>query len=91
MKTKETFLQLHERITRSGIRNKHGEGNGLCYQRFNNEPLVCSKHFQLFIPNEQERESDDSAYWAGDGMEAGEYSPTRQNIILLCAALNGEL
>lgn len=67
--------------------------NGLC-QNFEKEKYF-NKKFELFIPTKDEKEKlFAGAYWAEDDnpMFLGEFfGPTRQNIVLLMAAMNNEL
>jgi hypothetical protein len=55
--------------------------------------LLNKKIFNLFLPSESERVDGNWLYWAsGSGnWETYEFTPLRQNIVLLMACLNGEL
>lgn len=100
MKNKETFLQLHHKFIRDGL-----DGNGLCVEEFNGYRLDHHVVFKLLLPSEEDLTEhaaegkltgfwgEDRGFWFGKGhREIGiEYTPLRQNIILLCAAINNEL
>lgn len=97
MKTTK-FLDLHDRLCEEGIilwspfRNDFtNEETGLCLTEFNGKFLDEDPTFQLFIPNEGDRYD----YWAAGskepGYQEGTYTALRQTIVLLCAAINGEL
>jgi len=82
---KETFLQLHERLLKNGAKM----------------PLLNDISFTLMKPTKSDyrqlrKEDSCTTYWASGGnYQVGyheyTYTPLRQNIILFCAAMNGEL
>ena len=93
---KQTFLSLHRRFIKHQLADIGGDG-GLCNQIFNGHGLDRNKIFQMFKP------VDSPFGWWGYNEdipmpEGGnnknvrtEYTPLRHNIILFCAAINGEL
>jgi hypothetical protein len=95
---KETYLQLHERLLRTGLCDKNAtHGGGLCNVIFRGKPLEDSYCFTNLKPN-----MGLTAYWGYDGSpEHGviggahprryKYTPLRQNLVLLMAAINDEL
>lgn len=99
----KTFLEIHHSLLNGepldqGLQ-KHPRilFNGLCYIMMGERPLIKNPVFELFIPTPEERVrlSMSTAYWCdslGDiGYMGTNYNDLRQNIILLCAAINGEL
>lgn len=99
MKDKESYLELHKRLMKQGVRTIAGRVKcGLCCTRFNDEWLKFDNSFNdIFAggetPNISRLQGHDMAFW-GSGYKSprlGEYTPLRQNIILLLAAVNGEL
>lgn len=84
---KETFLQLHERLLKSDVMGPNFYRTckpfkaGLCALRFNDDYLSCDETVKLYfdLSNTNTMECP------------GEYTADRQNIILLCAAINNEL
>jgi hypothetical protein len=87
----ETFLELHERLSKDNI--LHPEYNhdwsaryhklklGLCGMRFNDDFFSSDKIVAQYF---------DLANKKVFG-KPGIYTPLRQNIVLLCAAINNEL
>lgn len=96
--TAKTFLEIHEALlsgkplTQAEFKaDKIGLYNGLCSVWLGESTLQDNEVFQLIMPNYPER-----AYWADHDdiswFRAGVvYNELRQNIILFCAAMNGEL
>lgn len=88
-----TFLELYDRWMRAGTL----PGNGLCFS----VPTELVYILEIFNPTEIEkdelnRKDLSNAYWASglkqDNPKKGQaLTPLRQTIILLCAALNGEM
>jgi len=87
-------------------RSEHiGLYNGLCYIHLNYGFLKDNYIFKVFEPleycdgisdeivEEDKNKYADSIYWASSIVTdwGVKYTPLRQNIILLCAAMNGEL
>jgi hypothetical protein len=94
--TKQPLMQSQE--------DEIGLYNGLCSINFgrNSNFLSKNKIFKAyFVPNiktyKEEGYLSECGYWAQDGYEYSSsdngttYTELRQNIILLCAAINGEL
>lgn len=97
-----TYLELHEKLLGEGLASPEETcGGGLCNVLFNGGLLEDNGLFKsMFI--EGINMSTDGVYWGYDGtpekgnLGAGnrrfyEYTPLRQNIVLLMAAINGEL
>jgi hypothetical protein len=96
MSKKETFLELHDRLCGHGLVDNYGTNEGgLCGQPFRGTSFDKNETFAEYFP------PINHSWWAYDDnpVQIGvlepkirkEYTPLRQNIILLCAAINGEL
>ena len=94
----KTFLEIHEALLNKAPivqcnfeSEKNGLYNGLCDVWLNNRQLKDNEIFYLVMP----AKPTDKAYWACSNElynDFGtEYNELRQNIILLCAAINNEL
>lgn len=92
----KTFLEIHEKLLKEGM--KHG----LCFQELNGHNLDTNPIFSLFDPTNQEIRNHNvwEGHWGDSKDEINEnnsdllgtqYNEFRQNVILLCAAINGEL
>lgn len=93
-KKRETFLQMHDRLLRHGV--YYSVSNlwkfqpkflpcGLCVVDFNGRDLLEDATFKYFFGRRLGKLSNNGL------APQGEYSDLRQNIILLCAAINNEL
>lgn len=101
MKAK-TFLDIHNALLNNqklAYGNCQAETklfNGLCGFILNKEQLRCNSIFQLFKPTRTEivEYNLDNVYYYdlfNSSSKGTEYNELRQNVILLCAAINGEL
>ena len=97
----KTFLEIHKALLNKKPLlqcddfTPKGLYNGLCSVWLNNQKLSDNDVFELFIPTITDKDEHDlGAYWA-EHRYCGEfgvvYNDLRQNIILFCAAINGEL
>jgi hypothetical protein len=96
----DKFLKLHKRLLKKGLVDKNSPyGGGLCNVEFNGRKL--ESHELLYLIKVSWSECH-ATYWGYDGTPEDlgmsgphprryEYTPLRQNIILLLAALNNEL
>lgn len=106
MKAK-TFLEIHDALINNkplsqwtsdtfGCEDVKGLNAGLCLIEFGESDFIDNDYkilldneiFQLFMP---ERKDKRITYWAGEDEDQHVYNELRQTIILLCAAINGEL
>lgn len=81
-----------------GCEDVKGLNAGLCLIEFGESDYIYiyndykllwdNEIFKLFMPEDEE---GPSTYWAGENDDRHEYNELRQTIILLCAAINGEL
>lgn len=97
------FLELHDYFLKNGVVCQTGLVNGMCCVYFDGADLDRHPIFRLVMPTDEELETHQeegfSKGWWGSlknkydpsRMEDSEYNGFRQNIILLCAAMNGEL
>lgn len=101
MKAK-TFLDIHNALLNNqklayGYSEIEMElSNGLCGFILGDELLKYNSIFQLFKPTDKEivkYNLDDVYYYDSfnNNNKGTEYNELRQNVILLCAAINGEL
>jgi hypothetical protein len=93
MKSKTKFLAIHKRLLKNGVFSLRGYATGICRVNITKNSyrrLECDDVFHLITPTR----STPHAFW-GSGSSTdwkmGEYTPLRQNLILLCAAMNNEL
>jgi hypothetical protein len=92
MKKKTKYLDFYKECMEDGV---VPGCNGLC-----NSPIGCDPLFSLVSPSYEDIDCDadlEYGYWGYDGSKGNqddrdrEFSPLRQNIVLLMAALNDEL
>jgi len=97
----KTFLEIHKALMTNKPLvqceykvDKVGLINGLCSIRMRGKRLGDNDFIKLFEPSDTDwRDYHCTSYWGemeGDINEL-QYNVLRQNIILLCAAMNGEL
>lgn len=95
----KTFLEIHHALLNGDpLEQCYHNGteyiglyNGLCCVWLNDQPLSDNNIFNLFEPVDY-TDCDSVAYFCDSNHEKGRvYNDLRQNIILLCAAINGEL
>lgn len=87
MKNKETFLQLHEKLSKDytlhvEYNHSHNKKAGVCALSFGGD---CLGFHKLFAEHFEECRSIEPM------RPRGKYTPIRQNIILFLAAINNEL
>jgi hypothetical protein len=93
------YLKFYEEcMTLGELPNHTIEGdfcmsNGLCDSLSFHRPDPL---FELFEPTEEDIKQLNAnylsaAYWASDEGHGSDFGPTRQNIVLFLAAMNGEL
>lgn len=98
----KTFLDIHNALLNNqklAYGNCQAETelfNGLCGFILDDELLKYNSIFQLLKPTHTEiveYNLDDSYYYDSfnSSSKGTEYNELRQNVILLCAAINGEL
>lgn len=97
----KTFSEIHFALMNDNplvqceyLKDAVGLLNGLCSIRLNNKRLGENELLKLFEPSDDSwGEYYRSSYWGqmeGDFDEL-QYNVLRQNIILICAAMNNEL
>jgi len=77
-------------------RDKKRLWNGLCYVEMNGKYLTKNELFIMMMPDKDDRFGNNphEGWWADIDLDLDSgrnYNHMRQNIILLCAALNNEL
>lgn len=97
------FLELHDYFLKNGVVRQTGLANGMCCVYFAGSEVEYHPVFKLVSPTDEELEVHEkdgfSKGWWGslkrydeyERMSDTEYNEFRQNIILLCAAINEEL